>query len=120
MSKLEEQMKQGEANVLLELRSTVGISEEVLDANSDDVLRAVEKHGAHIALGAVVSINVHEAAIKLRFDVPAESFSEASERIAELVKIIENNTDIRVKSTRSEVDTGADDEEAPTGEFASC
>jgi hypothetical protein len=59
--------------VLLELRSENAMSEDVLDANSDAVLEAVQRYGSDIALGPTISLNLRDFAIRLRFDVMAKS-----------------------------------------------
>lgn len=96
-----------EANVLLELCMMDAMSEEVLDANSDDVLEAVQKHGADIAFGPAVALSLRDCSIRLRFDTPAESEAEAYRRIAELIEIIEQHTDLEIVRTRSAVESGS-------------
>lgn len=102
-----------EANVLLELCMMGAMSEEVLDANSDDVLEAVQKHASHIALGPAVALSLRDCSIRLRFDTLAETEAEAYRRIAELIEIIEQHTDLKMTRTRSAVESGKLAELAP-------
>jgi hypothetical protein len=106
-----------EANVLLELRMNEAMSEEVLDANSDDVLDAVAKHAAKIALGPTVSLNLKDCAIRLRFDVVAANNARLYEQIAKVVGVIETRTDISFLSSNVETH---DDEDARDTEFVRC
>jgi hypothetical protein len=106
-----------ERNVLLNLISRAPISEEVLDANSNDVLDAVTKHAADIALGPAISLNVPGGTIRLRFDALVDTDAKAYKTIAEVLEVIEKHTDLRFESSTSEVDSP---DEAETGEFAHC
>lgn len=82
-----------EANVVLEMRMADPMSLEVLDKNSDDVVEAVEA-GAPMALGPAVALNEQDCAIRLRFDVEASDDAEVYRQIAEIVKVIEDRTDL--------------------------
>lgn len=92
-----------EANVLIELRCEDPISEEVLDANSDDVLDAVEAHAGDIALGPAIALNVRNRAIKLRFDVLAQTDAQIYKQIAKVVTTIEKHTDVVITASQSSV-----------------
>lgn len=111
---------QREANVVLELRCNDPVSEEILDANSDDVFEAVEQHAAKIALGPAVAVNELENAIKLRFDLIAESAAEIHQQISEILAVIERETDLVFRSARSAYESSDDDAESKTAEFAAC
>lgn len=102
-----------EANVLLELCMTDAMSEEVLDANSDDVLDAVQKHGAHIALGPAIALNLQDCSIRLRFDAVVATDADAYRLLAELIDIIEQHTDLQIVRTRSAIESGQLAELAP-------
>jgi hypothetical protein len=93
-----------EANVLLELRTQNTMSEEVLDANSDALLEAVQAHGADLALGPTISLNLRDLAIRLRFDVIATTEADVHRTIADVLQIIEEHTDIVVLRSRSETE----------------
>lgn len=93
-----------EANVLLELRTENAMSEEVLDANSDALLEAVQSYGADIALGPTISLNLRDLAIRLRFDVIAPTEAQVHRAIADVLQIIEEHTDIVVIRSRSETE----------------
>lgn len=93
-----------EANVLLELRVENAVSEEVLDANSDAILDAVQSYGAGIALGPTISLNLRNLAIRLRFDVIASTEAQVHRTIADVLQIIEEQTDIVVVRSRSETE----------------
>lgn len=109
-----------EANVVLDLRCDDPISEEVLDANSDDVLEAVQQHASDIALGPAIAINEHERAIKLRFDLIAGSAAEIHQQISQILAVIERETDLVFESARSAFQSSGDDAESKTAEFAAC
>jgi hypothetical protein len=94
-----------EANVLLELRMLEPMSEEVLDANSDDVLEAVEAGVGDIALGPALALNVQEAAIKLRFDVLARDDAQVYEQVAKVLTVIQRDTDLEFRVSRSSVES---------------
>lgn len=115
-----EKGRNSEANVLIELQMVDPMSEEVLDANSDDVLEAVEAGVPEIALGPAIAINLESCSIKLRFDVVAESDAKVHERIAEVIAVIIRDTDLELHVSRSEVESQSDAEEASTGEFAAA
>lgn len=93
-----------ETNVLLELRTQNTMSEEVLDANSDALLEAVQAHGAALALGPTISLNVRDLAIRLRFDVIASTEADVHRAIADILQIIEEHTDIVVVRSRSQTE----------------
>lgn len=99
-----------EANVLIEFRMAEPMSEEVLDANSDDVLEAVEGHASDIALGPAIALNMHECAIKLRFDVMAKNDADIHKQVGKVIAIIVRETDLKLQVSRSSVE--AHEEEA--------
>lgn len=113
-----EKVRSSEANVLIEFQMLEPMSEEVLDANSDDVLEAVEAGAADIALGAAIALNAHTCSIKLRFDVLAENDAQVHEKIAKVIAVIIRDTDLELHVSRSSVE--AQDAETPTGEFAAA
>jgi prephenate dehydratase len=108
-----EKARSSEANVLIEFRMVDAMSEEVLDANSDDVLEAVEAGAADIALGAAIALNTHTCSIKLRFDVLAENDAEVHQKIAEVIAVILRDTDFELHVNRSSVEAQQDVEETP-------
>ena len=112
--------RQSEANVLIEFRMVEPMSEEVLDANSDDVLEAVENGAADIALGPVLSLNTHTCSIKLRFDVLAENDAQVHERIARVISVILRDTDLELHVSRSEVESACETETSTAGQFATA
>jgi hypothetical protein len=93
-----------ETNVLLELRTQNAMSEEVLDANSDALLEAIQTHGGDLALGPTISLNLRELAIRLRFDVMASTEAEVHRAIADVLQIVEEHTDIVVVRSRSQTE----------------
>ncbi len=109
-----------EANVLLEFRMVDPMSEEVLDANSDDVIEAVEAHAADIALGPVISLNMHSCSIKLRFDVLAANDAEIHKRVGKVIAIILRETDLELEVSRSSVEAHQEADETPTGKLAAA
>jgi hypothetical protein len=112
-----EKARSSEANVLIEFQMVDPMSEEVLDANSDDVLEAVENGAAKIALGPAIAINLESCAIKLRFDVLAENDACVHQRIAEVIEIILRDTALELHVSRSEVEAAREAEEQQTGEL---
>jgi hypothetical protein len=103
-SRKDPQERNREANVLLELYMRDAASEEVLDANSECVLKALLNGASDIALGPAVALNVPTSAIKLRFDVLGESDAAIHKRVARVLRVIERETDLEL--TRSSVETG--------------
>lgn len=115
-----EKARRSEANVLIEFQMVDPMSEEVLDANSDDVLEAVETGASEIALGPAIALNTESCSIKLRFDVLAENDACVHQRIAEVIEIILRDTDLELHVSRSSVEASQDADEAQTGEFAAA
>jgi hypothetical protein len=93
-----------EANVLLELHMRDAASEEVLDANSECVLKAIANGASDVALGPAVALNVPASAIKLRFDVLGDSDVAIHKRVARVLRVLERETDLVL--ARSSVETG--------------
>lgn len=112
-----EKARCSEANVLIEFQMLEPMSEEVLDANSDDVLEAVEAGASDTALGPAIALNTHTCSIKLRFDVLAENDAQVHEKIAKVIAVIIRDTDLELHVSRSSVE--AQDAEAPP-EFATA
>jgi hypothetical protein len=106
-----------EANVVLDLHVAGPISEDALDASSDAVLEAVERHAAEIALGPALVVSPHERAIKLRFDLLAATYAELHERVAAVLAVIEREADLRIDSVRSAVEVYAQGDEPDRSEF---
>lgn len=115
-----EKARSSEANVLIEFQMLEPMSEEVLDANSDDVLEAVEVGATDIALGPVIALNTHTCSIKLRFDVLAENDAQVHEKIAKVIEVILRDTDFQIHVNRSSVEAQQDTEETATGQFAAA
>lgn len=111
---------QREANVLLELQMHAAMSEELLDANSDDVIEAVQKYASDVALGATISLNLADCAILLRFDLLAANDADIYKQIAKVVAVLEKRTDLSFESSRSNVRSHGDEVEPSTGDFAAC
>lgn len=107
-----------EAHVLLEMHMADPMSEEVLDANSDDVIDALEDHASDLALGPVVALNMATCSIKLRFNVVGTTDAEIHQRISEVIAIIERETDLEM--VRSSVESREDAADSPTGEMAAA
>jgi len=94
------------------------MSEEVLDANSDDVMDALEDHASDLALGPVVALNMTACSIKLRFNVLGTTDAQIHKRIAQIIAIIERETDLEM--FRSRVESREDAADSPTGEMAAA
>ena len=107
-----------EAHVLLEMVMADPMSEEVLDANSDDVMDALEDHASDLALGPVVALNMATCSIKLRFNVLGTTDAQIHKRIAQVIGIIERETDLEM--VRSSVESREDPADSPTGEMAAA
>lgn len=107
-----------EAHVLLEMVMADPMSEEVLDANSDDVMDALENHASKLALGPVVALNMATCSIKLRFNVLGTTDAAIHKRIAEIIAIIERETDLEM--VRSSVESREDVADAPAGKMATA
>jgi hypothetical protein len=104
-----------EANVLLEFRMVDPMSAEVLDANAEDVIEAVIEHAADTALGPAIAVNEHDCAIKLRFDVLAEDDAAILQKVATVIQVILQQTDLRLSRSSIEAQEDAD---AHDGELA--
>lgn len=104
--------------MVLTLRMSGPISDEVLDASSDEVLEAVERHVADLALGPVVAVNFHERAIELRFDVVAPSYVDLPDGIKAVLGVVIGETDIPIASMGFAVEAGAEGSQPGRGEFA--
>lgn len=102
-----------EANVLIEFRMAEPMSEEVLDANSDDVLEAVERHAADLAIGPAIALNMHTCSIKLRFDVLAKSDADVHKQVAKIIGVIIRETDLELHVSRSSVEAHEEEALAP-------
>lgn len=107
-----------EANVLFEMQMADPMSEEVLDANSDDVMDALLNHAADLALGPVVALNMHTCSIKLRFQVIARTDAEIHKRLAKIIEVIERKAELEM--IRSRVESREDVADAPAGEMATA
>jgi hypothetical protein len=107
-----------EVNVLFEMQMADPMSEEVLDANSDDVMDALLDHAAHLALGPVVALNMHSCSIKLRFNVVAKTDADIHKKIAKIIAIIERETELEM--IRSSVEARDDVAGSPAGEMATA
>jgi len=86
--------EQREANVLLELRMAEPLSEEVLDAYSDEVIDTLAESAGGIALGTAVALNPGTSTIKLRFDVLGRDDAEIHRQVSEVLAVIERETDL--------------------------
>jgi len=107
-----------EAHVLLEMVMSDPMSEEVLDANSDDVMDAVQNHASDLAIGPVVALNMATCSIKLRFDVLGTTDAAIHKRIAQVIAVIERETDLEM--VRSRVESREDMTDSPTGKMAAA
>lgn len=65
-----------------------------VDADSDDVMDALQDHASDLALGPVVALNMRTCSIKLRFNVLGATDAEIHKRISEVIAIIERDTDL--------------------------
>lgn len=104
------------ANVVLEFSMYEATSEEILDAYSDEVLEAIDKKVADIALGPAMTLNPHASSIKLRFDVVGKTQSDLYGRVAKVMRAITQNTGLELHADRSRVE--AHPEGAEAGDFA--
>jgi len=98
-----------EANVVLEFQMVEPMSAEVLEANAEDVIEAVNEHAADTALGSAIAVNSHDCAIKLRFDVLAADDAAIYQQIAEVLQVVVRETDLRLSksSVKAQKDAGA-------------
>jgi hypothetical protein len=93
-----------EANVVLAMVPRNPVSFEVLDANADDVLEAVETHAADVALGPAISLQMEVPTILLRFDVIADTYADVYHRVAEVMAAIAEHTDLYFERSHSDVE----------------
>lgn len=108
------------ANVVFEFSIYEATSEEVLDSYCDEVLEAIERNVADVALGPAMTLNPHTSSIKLRFDVLGKSQHELYSRVATVIGAITKHTGLELHADRSRVDTHPGDEEVADGEFATA
>jgi prephenate dehydratase len=111
------EMSSREANVVLEFQMVEAMSAEVLEANAEDVIEAVDEHAADTALGPAIAVNSHDCAIKLRFDVLAEDDAAIYQQIAKVLQVVVRETDLRLSKSSVNAQKDAD---APSGEFAAA
>jgi hypothetical protein len=74
---------------LFEMQMADPMSEEVLDANSDDVMDALFESRRLSGTCPVVAVNMHTCSIKLRFQVIARTDAEIHKRLAKIIAVIE-------------------------------
>ncbi len=93
-----------EMNVALELQEPERVVEHVLDAHADEVSDAIERSAAELALGHVISFDVGQSRVLLRFDVLGDSDAEIYEKLAEIVRVILNETGLPLRVAKTEVE----------------
>lgn len=93
-----------EMNVQLELQETKPVSEEVLDAHSDQVWDAIERGAAELALGHVVSFDLRGSKVLLRFDLLGDTDAEIYEKLAEVIRVILRETGLPLRVARVEAE----------------
>lgn len=91
-----------EMNVDLELQELKPVSEDVLDAHSDQVWDAIERSAGDLALGHVVSLDFHKSKILLLFDVLGDDDAEIYEKLAEVIRVILQETGLPLRVARVE------------------
>jgi hypothetical protein len=92
-----------EMNVELELQEPEPVSEDVLDAHADLAGDAIERSAAHLALGHVVSFDIRQCRVLLRFDLLGDSDAEIYEKLAEVIRVILRETGLPLRVARTEV-----------------
>ena len=93
-----------EMNVDLDLRECEPVSEETLDRHSDEVTEALERGGAELALGLVVSLDIPNSTIGLLFDVLGDTDAEIYEKLAEIIRVIRRETGLPLRVARVEAE----------------
>jgi hypothetical protein len=91
-----------EMNVDLDLREPEPVSEEILDRHSDEVTEVLEREGAELALGLVVSLDIPNSTIGLMFDVLGDTDAEIYEKLAEISRMILRETRLPLRVARVE------------------
>lgn len=74
---------------MLDVRLGGPLSEAEVDAHSESVLEAIERHAADIALGPVLTLDFDQPAVNVRFIVEAASYAELHERVSQVVAVVE-------------------------------
>jgi hypothetical protein len=92
-----------EMKVELELQEPEPVSEDVLDAHSDEVADAIERGTGELALGHVVSFDVRQSRVVLLFDVLGDSDAEIYEKLAEIVRVILRETGLPLRVAKTEI-----------------
>jgi hypothetical protein len=92
-----------EMNVDLELQEPKPVSEDILDAHSDRAADAIERSAANLALGHVVSFDIRQQRVLLRFDLLGDSDAEIYEKLAEVIRVILRETGLPLRVAKAEV-----------------
>jgi hypothetical protein len=95
--------RHGEANVEFNLRLRGPLANTAIDAYSDDVLDALEKHAADLALGPAALVDFDEPSISLEFFVLADTPAEVHQKLAAIAAILEREVDLPLSSTHTTV-----------------
>jgi len=88
-----------EYEIVLQLRAPAGVNDDALEGHMLDVLGVVEAHAEDVALGPVVSVDFGGHHIDLGFCVEAASLEQANARVAQVLQIIEQHTDVQFTPT---------------------
>jgi len=90
-----------EYDIVLQIIAPPTVDRDDLERNMLDVLHVVETHGKDIALGPVVALDFTERLIDLGFSVEAETPSRAQSMTGDLLRIIENESDVQFSQTET-------------------
>lgn len=84
-----------EFDIVLQLCAPPTVDRDGLEEHMYEVLRVVETHAEDIALGAVVAVDFESRHIDLGFNVEADSLEQSQSRVYEVLKIVEDHSDVK-------------------------
>jgi hypothetical protein len=88
-----------EYEIVLQLRAPADVGNDALESHMLDVLHVVESHAADIVLGPVAAVDFDGHHIDLGFCVEAESLEQTQVRLVQVLRIIEEHTDVQFTPT---------------------
>jgi hypothetical protein len=97
-----------EYDIVLQLCAPASVDNDLLENQMYEVLGVVEQRAEDIALGPVVAVDYDERIIDLGFNVEAPTLEQSQQRVADVLKLIEQYTDVQFTptATSSSVVTG--------------
>lgn len=100
-----------EYEIVLQLLAPKNVDDGTLEEQMLAILSVVEDHAKDVALGPVVAVDLSKRLIDLGFCVAAESLEEANNGVAQVLRVIEEHTEVSFTPTSasSNIVTSPDD-----------